>query len=80
MFGRSNPEVWLHYADNSYISSRLLYFTGFALENPVSAHRTLELYLKTFLLVKGVEVKPSSPAWGQRLSQLGELAATLDAS
>jgi hypothetical protein len=71
MFGTADPKVWLHFADNSYLSSRLLFFTGFTLEAPVSAHRTLELYLKAFLVAKGVDVKPGSPAWGHRLSSLG---------
>ena len=80
MFGRTDPNVWLHYADNSYVSSRLLFFTGFMLEAPVGAHRTLELYLKTLLVARGVEVRPGSPAWGHRLSQLGTVAAEVDAS
>jgi len=78
MFGKDNAYAWLCYADNSYIASRLLWFTGFMLETPVQGHRTLELYLKTFLISRGVEVKPGSAAWGHELVALGKAAADFD--
>lgn len=53
MFGNDYSDVWLSYADNSYIISRLLWFTGFMLECPVNVHRTIELYLKAFLVGQG---------------------------
>lgn len=78
MFGEQNTYAWLGYADNSYVASRLLWFTGFTLEAPVQGHRTLELYLKAFLVSSGVEVKPGSRAWGHELKGLGEAAAESD--
>lgn len=65
------PEFWLGYADNSYVATRLLWFTGQWVEAPVSAHRTLELYLKAFLVSHGEEVRPRSQTWGHVLSDLG---------
>jgi hypothetical protein len=63
----------LFYADNSYVASRLLWLVRLQLtESPVSAHRTLELYLKAFLVSYGAPVQPGSPAWGHRLDALGE--------
>ena len=46
MFGKDYSDIWVYYADNSYIATRLLWFTGFMLEAPVNSHRTIELYLK----------------------------------
>jgi hypothetical protein len=78
MFGKDNTCAWLGYADNSYIASRLLWFTGFMLETPMHGHRTLELYLKAFLISRGAEVKPGSAAWGHELAALGKAAADFD--
>lgn len=80
MFNKSDPVCWLHYADNSYVASRLLWFTGFLLESPVNAHRALELYLKAFLISRGLEAKPRSPVWGHKLAALGDAASSVDAS
>lgn len=78
MFDKDNVYAWLGYADNSYIASRLLWFTGFMLETPVQGHRTLELYLKAFLISRGIEAKPGSAAWGHELEALGKTAADFD--
>jgi hypothetical protein len=67
------PGVWLYYADNSYVASRLLWLVGLQLpEGPISAHRTIELYLKAFLVSHGVK------AWGHRVAELRYLSATID--
>jgi hypothetical protein len=74
MFPSGDPHVWLFYADNSYIASRLLWLVGLHLpEGPISAHRTVELYLKSFLVSHGAPVRPGSPAWGHQLDALGEV-------
>jgi hypothetical protein len=78
MFGRAEPLGWLYYADNSYVATRLLWFTGLPLDSAVYGHRTIELYIKAFLVSRGVEVKPGSPAWGHDLAALGEAAASYD--
>ena len=72
MFDPNSPLIWLHYADSSYTATRLLWFTGLWKEAPVSAHRTIELYLKAFLVSHGEEVRPGSPAWGHLLGDLGD--------
>lgn len=75
-----NHNDWLRYADNSYIATRLLWFTGFMIETPVYAHRTIELYLKSFLLGHGIKVEKGSPAWGHRIGSLCKEAAKHDES
>ena len=75
MFGSDIPEAWVNYADRSYITSRLLWFTSLTLDAPVSAHRTMELYQKAYLLSKGTIIKPGEGAWGHDLSDLGTLCA-----
>lgn len=80
MFGNDYSEIWLSYADKSYIATRLLWFTGFMIEAPVNAHRTIELYLKAFLVGEGIGVKKGSPAWGHRIGDLCHEAAILDSS
>jgi len=70
MIDKSSTLTWLSYADNSYIATRLLWFTGFFIEAPVNSHRTLELYLKAFLIGNGIQVKMGSPAWGHKLGKL----------
>jgi hypothetical protein len=77
MFGKV-PGAWLYYADSSYVATRLLWFTGLKIDSAVYGHRTLELYLKAFLVSRGVEVKPGSPAWGHDLAMLGEEAKIYD--
>jgi hypothetical protein len=78
MFDKTEPVVWLYYADNSYVATRLLWFTRLALDSAVYSHRTVELYLKAFLVSQGAEVKPGLPAWGHDLARLGEAAAGYD--
>jgi hypothetical protein len=78
MFGKSDPLGWLHYADNSYVATRLLWLSRLPLDSAVYGHRTIELYIKAFLVSRGVEVKPGSPAWGHDLAALGEAAARYD--
>lgn len=67
--------VWLRYADRSYVATRLLWFTGLRLEAPVSAHRTIELYLKAFLVSHGEEIRRGSKAWGHTLGDLGNVCS-----
>jgi len=78
MFGKAEPLGWLYYADNSYVATRLLWFSGLRLDSAVYGHRTIELYVKAFLVSRGVEVKHGSPAWGHDLAALGEVAASQD--
>lgn len=80
MFGTSDPVVWLSYADRSYLACRLLYFTGLVLDAPVFAHRTMEFYLKAYLVSRGEVVKPGSSAWGHELVQLTEACAIHDST
>ncbi len=77
-FGKREPVAWLHYADSSYIATRLLWFTDLTFDSAVYGHRTVELYVKAFLVSLGVEVKRGSPAWGHDLATLGEDAARYD--
>lgn len=72
MFDPTSAVIWLHYADSSYTATRLLWFTGLWMEAPVSAHRTIELYLKAFLVSHGEEIRPRSRAWGHVLGDLGQ--------
>ena len=80
MFGTDYSEIWLGYADNSYIATRLLWFTGFMIEAPINAHRTIELYLKSYLVGRGVRIKKDSSAWGHRIGDLCQEAVKIDAS
>ena len=70
MFNTDIPVVWINYADNSYIISRMLFFTNFLLESPVNAHRTMELYLKAYLVSNSLEVSIKGKAWGHNLIEL----------
>jgi hypothetical protein len=78
MFGKAEPVGWLYYADSSYVVTRLLWFTKLTIDSAVYSHRTLELYVKAFLISRGVEGKPGSPAWGHDLAMLGEEAQKHD--
>lgn len=80
MFGTTEPVGWVHYADNSYVATRLLWITGLPLESAVYGHRTIELYIKAFLVGQGVEVRPGSRAWGHELGALGEAATRYDSA
>ena len=71
--------TWLRYADMSYIATRLLWFTDVTLDSAVYSHRTIELYVKAFLVSRGVQVKPRSAGWGHNLVALGQTAAKYDA-
>lgn len=66
--------LWLDYADKNYVATRLLYLTRFYDQSPILAHRTLELYLKAFLLSNGMEIKKGNPSWGHVLHKLGEVS------
>ncbi len=79
MFGRDLPEAWLDYADRSYVSTRLLWFSGFTLDTPVYAHRTIELYLKAYLVAQGKMIQPGS-VWGHDLEELRSRCEALDSS
>ncbi len=78
MFGTEYPAVWVDYADRSYLITRLLWFTGFRLDAPVSTHRTLELYLKAFLVSQSEDVGKGKAAWGHNLKGLAESCAIYD--
>jgi len=71
MFDPTSAFFWVRYADRSYVATRLLWFTGLQDEATVSAHRTIELYLKAFLVSYGEPVKPRANAWGHSLATLG---------
>src|SRR3546814_2735528 len=69
------PDVWRGYADYSYVASRLLWFTGNTTEASVNAHRTVELYLKAYLVGTGEGVRLQSRSWGHKLGKLGDVCA-----
>jgi len=72
------PTIWLSYADHSYIAARLMWFVNLqTTEAPASAHRTIELYLKAFLVSHGQAVRRGSPTWGHQLGELGEAGRRL---
>lgn len=73
MFDPTSAIFWLGYADESYVATRMLWFTGLQIEAPVNAHRTVELYLKAYLVSAGEVAKPGSKAWGHRLGSLGDI-------
>ncbi len=78
MFAPEIPEAWLGYADRSYISARLLWFTGLQQDSPVHAHRAVELLLKAYLVANGVLVQPTTNAWGHDLQQLWDVCLEND--
>lgn len=80
MFNTDIPVVWINYADNSYIISRMLFFTNFLLESPVNAHRTMELYLKAYLVSNSLEVSIKGKAWGHNLIELNNHCTKYDPS
>ena len=61
MFGKDYGDIWVHYADDSYIATRLLWFTGLWFEASVNAHRTIELYLKAYLVGQEIGITKGSP-------------------
>src|SRR5688500_10313757 len=72
MFDPDAAHSWVVYADGSYIATRLLWFTTRQLDSAVMAHRTVELYLKAYLVGKGVSIRPGSEGWGHMLVKLNE--------
>lgn len=70
MFHPSVTEYWLLYADNSYISSRLLHFSALQVDSSVEGHRSIELYLKAFAHSRGHQIKMNSPFWGHDIASL----------
>ena len=79
MFDPKMPEVWLSYGDRSYIVTRLLGVVAHCMfDAPVSTHRTIELYLKTYLVSCGEDVKKGEPAWGHNLEDLRNLCVQKD--
>jgi len=80
MSGIDYSEIWLDYADKSYIATRLLWFTGFVIEAPVNAHRTIELFLKSYLVGQGIRVERGSSAWGHEIGKLCQEAEKIDSS
>lgn len=71
--------AWLWYADRAYVATRVLWVARFLLDTPVHSHRTIELYLKAFLVAKGQEVRQSK-IWGHDLDNLRQHAAAVDDS
>lgn len=80
MFGTDIPEAWMFYADRSYVLTRLMFFSDFLFEAPVNAHRTMELYLKAYLVSNGETVAPKESAWGHNLIELKEHCSSHDIS
>jgi len=80
MFGKDYSDIWVRYADESYIATRLLWFTGVTFEASVNAHRTIELYLKAYLVGQQISVTKGSPAWGHRLADLYQESKQIDSS
>ena len=78
MFDPKLPHIWVDYADNSYLIARLLWFTDFFMEAPVSSHRTIELYLKAFLASSGVPISPRRASWGHGLEGLNKECAGIN--
>lgn len=72
MFDPNLTFSWVIYADRSYVATRLLFFSGLWFEASFNAHRTVELYLKAYIVSKGGTISPDSPGWGHKLGQLGE--------
>jgi hypothetical protein len=70
MFGTDFPMVWVDYGDRNYIMTRLVWFSGFTLDAPVISHRTIELYLKAYLVSKGEPIKSGTAIWGHDLRTL----------
>ncbi|MFC1730725.1 hypothetical protein ACFL6I_10370 [candidate division KSB1 bacterium] len=72
MYDPDTAHSWIVYADGTYIATRLLWFTSRQLEASVLAQRTVELYLKAYLVSKGVPIQPYSEGWGHQLTRLNE--------
>lgn len=70
MYDPSRAEVWVDYADRSYMGTRLLWFCHFVFDAPCNAHRTIELYLKSYLVSKGEIIKKGTSSWGHELENL----------
>lgn len=70
MYDPSLPKAWLDYADRSYMGTRLLWLCNFTIDAPVNAHRTIEFFLKSYLVSKGEMVRKGSPCWGHELDNL----------
>jgi hypothetical protein len=69
MFDPTDASIWVHYADQSYLATRLLWFTAFHLDVPVHAHRTMELYLKAYAVSYGRQIARND-IWGHDLGVL----------
>ena len=70
MFDPDIPEIWLNYSDRSYVATRLLGHTNFLLDTPVHVHRTLELFLKTYIVSTGEKIRKGERSWGHNLESL----------
>lgn len=80
MFEPELPEAWLQYADQGYLTARVLWFTGLQWDSPVHAHRAIELLLKSYLVANGVPIARNSNAWGHRLDALWNTCVSQDRS
>lgn len=77
MFEPNSTGSWLVYADESYIATRLLHFTGLFIESSVNAHRTVELILKAYLVSQSHGIKRGD-VWGHELGPLLKKCAAHD--
>ena len=77
MLNPADPVVWTTYADRSYIASRLLWFTSLWMDAPVQAHRTVELYLKAFLVSHAIPIERGG-VWGHDLGVLYDKCIEVD--
>ncbi|HEB85290.1 MAG TPA: hypothetical protein ENI92_09875 [Bacteroidetes bacterium] len=72
MYDPDHTFSWIVYGDGSYIATRLLWFTSRQLEASVLSQRTVELYLKAYLVSNGVSIVRGSEGWGHQLTKLKE--------
>lgn len=75
MFGTDLQEAWVDYADRSYLITRLIWFAGFMIDASVNSHRTIELYLKGFLVSQDEVAAKGRVAWGHDLVGLAKCCA-----
>ena len=79
---RTSPIGFFNFADSYFVAAKKLNGTRFRTTHPDSPtrflyHQTLELYLKSFLLLKGESI---DSIFGHRLVQLGNRAGKLGLS
>lgn len=72
------PEAWVTYGDESYLATRLLWFTGFPRESALTAHRAVERYMKAFLTSSGVRVEGELDGWERNIDTMRSVASAFD--